>query len=96
MKLDSLLIMGREVNIKYKKMEDHGLFEQDEDTIYISNKLKGNDLTDTIIHEATHAILAYSGLNELLNSELEEALVRCIEYNLIPIINKMQKSENNS
>jgi len=80
-------IMGKEIKIVKKKLDDlYGYFDIDKNTIYVSNKLKGDDLHKTILHEALHGCLGYSGLNELLMEGLEESLVRCIEYNYIDIV----------
>jgi len=85
--MNSITIMGREVKIIKKKMDDlHGEFNGDKNTIYISNKLKDKELEDTILHEAIHAVFFYSGLNELLAEDKEEAIVRCLEYNFLPIV----------
>lgn len=91
-KLNSITIMGRKVKIQYKKTDNLcGEFDGDKNLITIDK----NVLTDpelfqsTLFHECTHAILFYSGLNELLKEDTEEALVRCIEYNLLPIMKKL-------
>lgn len=90
-KPETINIMGKEIKINYKNMKDlHGEFNLDKNCIDVSNKLKGKELTDTILHEAFHACLGYSGLNELLTSEIEEALARMVEYNYIAVVRSFE------
>ena len=91
-KLRSIEIMGRKIRVVYKKTNDlHGEFDGDKGVITLdANIVKDDELhRATFIHECTHAVLFYSGLNELLTDEKEEAIVRCIEYNLLPVIEKL-------
>ena len=75
-------------------MKDFGELDYDERKIYISNKIKGEVLLDTIIHEGFHAMLAVSGLGYILEdvqSELEEALVRAYENIMSPFLKEQYK-----
>ena len=40
----------------------------------------------TLLHECIHAVLAQSGLDNLLTDEVEEAIVRAIEHGLTPLV----------
>ena len=75
-------------------MEEYGELHFDKKKIYISNRIKGQVLFDTIIHEASHAMLSISGLSYILedcHEQLEEALVRAYENILTPFINDQQE-----
>ena len=90
-KINQVNIMGRIVKVKYVKMNDLGGFNGDKNLITIQKDLLNHPemLKATLLHECTHAVFFYSGYNHLLNSinsEFEEAIVRCIEYNLFDII----------
>ena len=82
-------IAGQKFAIVYKQMKEYGEFDADAKKICISNKIKGEVLLDTIIHEGFHAMLSISGLGYILEDvqgELEEALVRAYENILTPFI----------
>lgn len=90
-------IAGHKFSIVYKTMKDFGELDSDLKKIYISNKIKGEVLLDTIIHEGFHAMLAISGLGYILEDvhpELEEALVRAYESIVTPFLKEQYKEFN--
>ena len=90
-----IIIAGKKFTIVYKTMKDFGELDFDAKKIYVSNKIKGEVLLDTIIHEAVHVMLSFSGLGYILEdvqTELEEALVRAFDNIAIPIIKEQIKS----
>ena len=87
-------IAGQKFSIVYKQMKAYGEFDADAKKICISNKIKGEVLLDTIIHEGFHAMLSISGLGYILEDvqgELEEALVRAYENILTPFIKEQYR-----
>ena len=46
---------------------------------------------DTMRHEMLHAAISVSGLNHILNDNLEEALVRALENLFLPAIDKLDQ-----
>ena len=89
-----LTIGGQKFSVVYKSMDEYGELHFDKRKIYISNRIKGQVLLDTIIHEAFHAVLSISGLSYILedaHEELEEALVRAYENILAPFISEQQE-----
>lgn len=87
-------IAGQKFTIVYKQMKEYGEFDVDQNKICISNKIKGEVLLDTIIHEGFHAMLSISGLGYILEDvqgELEEALVRAYENILTPFIKEQYR-----
>ena len=87
-------IAGHKFSIVYKAMKDFGELDFDNNTIYISNKIKGEVLLDTIIHEGVHVMFALSGLGciiEDVHDELEEALVRGYENIVTPFLKEQYK-----
>ena len=90
-----IIVAGTKFDIVYKTMKDFGELDFDAKKIYVSNKIKGEVLLDTIIHEAVHVMLSFSGLGYILEdvqTELEEALVRAFDNIAIPIIKEQIKS----
>ena len=61
----------------------HGIFELEKDkiTIRITN---AQDMYRTLIHELTHAFLAYSGVGQVLNERYEESIC-CLFENFTKI-----------
>ncbi len=89
-----VVIAGHKFSIVYKAMKDFGELDFDRNTIYISNKIKGEVLLDTIIHEGVHVMLAISGLGCILEdvqNELEESLVRAYENIVTPFLKEQYK-----
>ena len=87
-------IAGHKFSIVYKTMKDFGELDFDNHKIYISNKLKGEVLLDTIIHEGVHVMFAISGLGciiEDVHDELEESLVRAYENIVTPFLKEQYK-----
>jgi hypothetical protein len=69
--------------IKQQSSDDEvvwGIFEYDKDTITIK-RASYSEMKRVLFHEATHAILAYSGLSEVIPNDIEEALACVSEYN---------------
>ena len=93
-KPDKITVGGIDFEIVYKTMKDYGELDSDAKKIFISNKLKGEFLLDTIIHEGFHAMLSISGLGYILEDihpELEEALVRAYENIVTPFLKEQYK-----
>jgi len=80
-------VLGREVEIEYCSharitalSEDPasiGYF--DGNKIYIKDTLVGDQRQRVLKHELVHAVLAFSGLTNLLADELEEAIADAME-----------------
>jgi len=89
-----VIIAGHTFSIVYKTMKDFGELDFDGNKIYISNKIKGEVLLDTIIHEGVHVMFAISGLGciiEDVHDELEESLVRAYENIVTPFLKEQYK-----
>ena len=88
------IVVDMKFDIVYKTMKDFGQLDFDERKILVSNKIKGEVLLDTVIHEAVHAMLSFSGLGYILEdvqTELEEALVRAFDNIAMPLIKEQIK-----
>ena len=91
---DFIYVAGKKVEVKVMdnvgEIEDWGYFSEDLNCIFIHPKcFLENKVSETIKHEAVHAVLRYSGLfyHSLQgNLELEEAIVRCIENLYLPCL----------
>lgn len=64
----------------------NGLTHQDERLIEIDRTLSKDNQSVILLHECIHAALWESGLYELLDSEVEEALARGLSNTLWPLI----------
>jgi len=88
-KKGSVLVMGASYSVEYFDLiedSDHTYGDTDghEKRIRIStvrNNTK-NKLKTTLLHEITHAVLAESGLTQILGDATEEAVVCAIENGL--------------
>ena len=92
-----LLVCGVKVPVAYVPDltdEDHqlvsGLTSVEEYGIKISTTLNKTPLqvARTLFHEYLHAIMEISGLDCVVKPEVEEALVRCFEFQLYPLVDK--------
>ena len=81
----SLRVLGKRIRVRYSDIDEWGLCDNDQLTIFISLKCidDPNQHWLTIIHEVTHMILRLTGLAFMERNE-EEAYVRCIENLIIP------------
>lgn len=73
-----------------ENLEDFGSFSLDDLTIAIR---KGNtkDMVDTLRHEMMHAAFAIGGIGHCKPfEEVEEGVVRCLDYLFFPAWNKLQ------
>lgn len=81
-------VLGRAYRVDFDAKLKKSLFG-DCDTshalIRINRKLDARTARETLLHEVIHAILAESGLNQIINQTdgLEEAIVRAMERGLI-------------
>lgn len=61
--------------------------------IWYRPDLASDVLVNTLIHEIVHAILYISGITHVIkDADTEEAIVRAMEYMLLPALNKLGKS----
>lgn len=91
--MKSINIMGHRVRIVVEKDKDNwGSFDGDKKVIYVQAGLTKKQREETIKHECMHAVLFFSGIHFTLNDhDMEEALIRCLEYNYLPLLNKIEK-----
>jgi len=93
-KLSSTEIAGRKIKIQYKDIEEWGLCNIDTLTITLSKKcLKNKKLhQDVLTHEVIHMALELGGV-AYMESNDEEAYVRCIEGLILPWVMKNKKNK---
>jgi hypothetical protein len=96
-RIRKLKIAGHEFKIIWKDLRTEGVYgyvDPDERAIYIctvSNPTR-RLARSTLLHEAIHAILELTGIQHLEGfGNLEEALVRVIDYHLIPLFDDVDK-----
>ena len=79
-------ILGYKIPIKLTSLdENHGEYSTEPRVIKINDE-PSHDWGSTLFHESLHASLEISGLREMFGPEKEEAIVRCIENALWPLI----------
>ena len=73
-------------------MEDFGEMDFDKKIINIRKGLTQEEELDTLIHEVHHVALGISGLSNIMDDEnTEEALVRIVDYLVMPIVKQEYK-----
>ena len=78
--------------IVLKDMEDFGEMDFDKRIISIRKGLTQEEELDTLIHEVHHVALGISGLSNIMDDEnTEEALVRIVDYLVMPIVKQEYK-----
>ena len=83
----TITVGGMKLKIEFREMDDYGEMDFDKKIISIRKGLSPEDQLDTLIHECHHAALGISGLSNILDCEnTEEALVRIVDYMVIPIV----------
>tara|TARA_R100001440_G_C2455613_1_gene108952 strand:- start:29 stop:349 length:321 start_codon:yes stop_codon:yes gene_type:complete len=88
----TVTVGGMKFKVVFKDMDDYGEMDFDKKIISIRNGLSPEDQLDTLIHECHHAALGISGLSNILDCEnTEEALVRIVDYMVIPIVKEEYK-----
>lgn len=99
--ITSLKLLGRTVRVRYKGAvvhsdgtDLHGMYHHNEISIATDSQSIDEQWT-TLIHEAAHAWLDLSGLNEILNYENEEMLVRSLEEQFLPIVRALLFAQHN-
>ena len=69
-----------------KGIDEHGRFEPDEYTIYLNKSDSPEEQWSTLFHECIHVSFFLGGLSEVLGSQTEEGVVRCVENALWPLL----------
>ena len=88
----AITVGGMEFKIIFKDMENFGEMDFDKKTICIRKGLTQEEEFDTLIHEVHHASLSISGLSNIIDDEnTEEALVRIVDYLVMPVIKQEYK-----
>ena len=88
----TITVGGMEFKIVLKDMEDFGEMDFDKKVINIRKGLTQEEELDTLIHEVHHVALGISGLSNIMDDEnTEEALVRIVDYLVMPIVKQEYK-----
>ena len=88
----TITVGGMEFKIVLKDMDDFGEMDFDKKIINIRKGLTQEEELDTLIHEVHHVALGISGLSNIMDDEnTEEALVRIVDYLVMPIVKQEYK-----
>ena len=88
----TITVGGMQFKIVLKDMEDFGEMDFDKKIINIRKGLTQEEELDTLIHEVHHVALGISGLSNIMDDEnTEEALVRIVDYLVMPIVKQEYK-----
>lgn len=81
---ETITICGQDVEIHYlRDLEDcDGCYYPGSKRIEIDLNAKGRTPEQLLLHEMIHAVLDCSGLNDLLTTQVEEAIVSGLEQGL--------------
>jgi hypothetical protein len=81
----SITVGGVPFKITYPAKMDEGQVGESnamERTIQIKSNQKGDEFERTLLHEVVHAAMGISGVSELFDEKVEEAVVICLENSL--------------
>jgi len=87
----TITISGKQFKIQVSDLSEEGLHgdsSNDTKIIRISSKLSPKDQFATLFHECIHMSLEISGISYMLTDQMEEAIVRCVEYAIYPLLTK--------
>ena len=88
----TITVGGMQFKIVLKDMEDFGEMDFDKKIINIRKGLTQEEELDTLIHDVHHVALGISGLSNIMDDEnTEEALVRIVDYLVMPIVKQEYK-----
>jgi hypothetical protein len=73
----------------------HGLCDFDKRTILVNEDSTPEEKAVTLFHETLHMTFAISGMAYTLEDKQEEAIVRCIENGLWPLLKDMWTNSTN-
>lgn len=93
----TIMIFGKEFKVIVTSLKGlHGDCNIGNLTIRIHQNLTKEEALSTLFHEAIHASLGISGLNEMLTENQEEAIVRMLEHAFADIVDitKLSKEQN--
>jgi hypothetical protein len=83
----SITIFGHRFKIVVKPLEgDHGRSDVDSKTIYVDSTIPYTEQETTLAHEALHMVLDLGGLGFMMTDDVNEAIVRCLEYGFLPLV----------
>ena len=90
----SVLVAGVDVVITYPTNLDNpdevGESNSTARTIKVRADQKGDEFERTLLHEIIHSALGLSGVGELLDERMEEAIVVCLENSLHMLYERRQ------
>ncbi len=88
----AITVGGVRFKVVSKEMDDFGQMDFDDRVISIKKGMSPEEQLDTLIHEAHHAALGVGGLSNIIDCDnTEEALVRIVDYMVIPIVKEEYK-----
>lgn len=76
----TLTVLGKKLQINRVALEDcHGAYKHDSGVIELDTALPDDKVWPILFHELVHACLTISGVAELMDIKLEEAICRSME-----------------
>jgi Zn-dependent peptidase ImmA (M78 family) len=71
-------------------IDNHGACDPAQKIIWIRKSDSLKTQRETLIHEILHMILGIGGVSYMLHDDLEEAVVRCLEGGLVPLLSSVE------
>lgn len=78
----SIELLGKPYKIRRKRMKEHAWIDYDKQTIWIRSGLSAEAAESSLLHECIHGILFQSGNGYMLQTTVEESIVRSLEHGL--------------
>lgn len=89
----SIRIAGQTIKIRFSDLSDedlYGYYSHERKMIFVSDRLEGKDLMNTVRHELMEASLCLSGVGFCETFE-QEAVVRCMDEVFFPAYERFLK-----
>ncbi len=84
-----MYVLGFEITLKGTQGSDEaGAANFDKREVYIDTTFPLDEQVSTLFHELIHIAFAISGLEHILKDDLDECVVRCLEYSLLPFVDR--------
>lgn len=90
--MSSITVLGQKIRIVRQPLDDkYGQFDSAKREIHLDPSYPRASVDATLLHEVLHAALHVGGISYALSDEIEEAVVRCIEHALVPLVQFKRK-----
>lgn len=81
-----LMVGGKKIQVKVKKLEGaHACYEPGTYSIFVDPGTRASDVEMYLFHELVHAALHISGVEHVIQPEVEESIAWSLQHMLFPL-----------